>query len=141
GDTHRGEHFRLLCPQIRGVEGDRFFHRGEREQLQQVVLDDVPCCPDTVVIAGAGTDSDVLGHGDLYVVDVVVVPDRFEHRVREPQREDVLNRFLAEVVVDAEHRIGGKHFRNDVVELPGGSEVVSERFFHHHPAPRIGGAV
>jgi hypothetical protein len=36
------------------------------------------------------------------VIDEVPVPDRLEDPVREPEDEDVLDRLLAEVVVDAE---------------------------------------
>jgi hypothetical protein len=36
-------------------------------------------------------DADRLGHRDLDVVDVGVVPDGLEDRIREPEREDVLD--------------------------------------------------
>ena len=58
--------------------------------------------PALVVVAGARADADVLGRGDLDVVDVVAVPDRLEHVVREPERHHVLDGLLAQVVVDAE---------------------------------------
>ena len=45
-----------------------------------------------------------LGHGDLHVVDRQVVPERLEQGVGEAQRDQVLHRLLAEVVVDAEDR-------------------------------------
>jgi hypothetical protein len=38
---------------------------------------------------------DLLGHGDLDMVDVVSIPNRFEDRVSEAKHEDVLNRFLS----------------------------------------------
>ena len=46
-----------------------------------MVLDDVTGRADPVVVAGPAADADVLGHRDLHVVDVVVVPDRLEHRL------------------------------------------------------------
>ena len=102
----RRQHLGLLQPQRLRVEADRLFHRDQGEQLQQVVLDDVARGADAVVVAGAAADADVLGHGDLHVVDVRAIPDRLEQGVREPQRQDVLDRLLAEVVVDAEDRLG-----------------------------------
>ena len=84
---------------------DRLLHRGQRQQLQQVVLDHVAGRADAVVVPGPAADPDVLGHGDLHVVDVAAVPDRLVHLVGEAQRQDVLHRLLAEVVVDAEHRL------------------------------------
>ena len=58
--------------------------------------------PGAVVVAGARADAEVLGRGDLDVVDVVAVPHRLEHAVGEPERQQVLDRLLAQVVVDAE---------------------------------------
>ena len=70
-------------------------------ELQQVVLEHVAHDAGRVVVAGPAADVDFFGHGDLHVVDVVAVPDRLEDRVGEPQHEQVLHRFFAEVVVDA----------------------------------------
>ena len=47
-------------------------------------------------------DAELLGHGDLDVVDVAAVPDGLEDGVAEAQRQDVLHRLFAQVVVDAE---------------------------------------
>ena len=104
GSTTLREHLLLLDPQALGVERRRLLHRDQRHQLEQVVLDHVARGADAVVVAGAAADADVLGHGDLHVVDVVGVPDRLEHGVGEAHRQDVLDRLLAEVVVDPEDR-------------------------------------
>ena len=82
-----------------------------------MVLDDVAGGADAVVVAAAAAESDVLGHGDLHVVDVVGVPDRLVQLVGEPQRQDVLNGLLAQVVVDAEHRLLGEDAVDDAVEF------------------------
>ena len=113
GEPDGGEHLLLLGAQVLGVEGDRLLHRGERQQLQEVVLDDVAGGADAVVVARAAADADVLGHGDLHVVDVVGVPDRLEHLVGEAQRQQVLDRLLAQVVVDPEHRVGREDALDD----------------------------
>ena len=84
-----------------GLVADRRLHRRDHQQLQQVVLKHVAQHAGRVVVAAAAADVDFLGHGDLHVVDVVAVPDRLEDRVGEPQHQQVLHRFLAEVVVDA----------------------------------------
>ena len=137
GQPDGGEHLLLLGAQVVRVEGDRLLHRGQREQLQQVVLDDVAGGADAVVVAGAAADADVLGHRDLHVVDVVGVPDRLEHLVREPQRQQVLDRLLAEVVVDPEDRVGREHRLDDVVQLAGRLQVVAERLLDDDPAPLL----
>src|SRR5262249_42284799 len=64
---------------------------------------------DPVVVPGPAADPDVLGHGDLDVVHVTAVPDRLVHGVREPQRQNVLDGLLAQVIVDEGHRIRAEH--------------------------------
>ena len=71
GQRDGREHLLLLGAEVLRVEGDRLLHGGERQQLQQVVLDDVARGADAVVVAGAAADADVFGHRDLHVVDVV----------------------------------------------------------------------
>jgi hypothetical protein len=57
------------------------------------------------------------------VVDVVAVPDRLEQPVREAERQHVLDRLLAQVVVDAEDlRLATPRAR--AVELLRGRQVV-----------------
>ena len=103
-----------------------------------MVLNDVAGDADAVEVAGAAADPDVLGHRDLDMVDVVVVPHRLEQLVREPQRHHVLHGFFAEVVVDAEHRGGGKDAGDDPVQFPRTLQVVAKRLLDHHPAPPSG---
>jgi hypothetical protein len=91
----RGKDLLLLRPQVRGVERDRLLHTDQRQQLQQMVLDDVARRTDSVVVPGPALDADVLGHRDLHMVDEVRVPYRLEKLVGEPQRHDVLDGLLA----------------------------------------------
>jgi hypothetical protein len=65
------------------------------------------------------------------------IPDGLEHRVGEAQRQDVLHRLLAEVVVDPEDRLLGEDLVHDVVELPRAGQVVTERLLDDHPAPGV----
>ena len=53
-----------------------------------------------LVVAGARADAFFLGDRDLHVVDVLLIEQRLEDAVREAQHQDVLDGFLAEVVVD-----------------------------------------
>ena len=110
-----------------GLAAGRRFHRAHRDHLHQVVDDDVAQGPDRVVEVAAVLDAEVLGHRDLDRRDVVPVPDRLEHGVREPEVDDLLRPHLPEVVVDPEE-LG---LVDVLVELVGeGSrrlEIVPER--------------
>jgi hypothetical protein len=66
------------------------------------------------------------------VVDVVAVPDRLEQAVREPKREHVLDRLLAEEVVDPEDALLVEDRVHDRVQRAGGLEVGAERLLHDH---------
>ena len=100
-----------------------------------MVLEHVARGARPVVEAGAAADADVLGHRDLHGVDELRVPDRFEQRVGEAQRQQVLHRLLAEVVVDAEHVGGGEHAVHELVQGAAGGQVGAERFLDDHPTP------
>ena len=125
--------------QVLGIEAEGLFHSGEGEQLQQMVLDDVAGCTHAVVVACAGADADVFGHGDLDVVNVVRVPERFKHLVGETHCQDVLHGFLAEVVVDAEHCVGREDCLHDGVQFACAFKVVTEGLFDDHAAPTVDG--
>ena len=102
GRADRVQDLDLLVADLVGGEVDRRLHRDVAEQLEHVVLDEVAQRAGVVVVARARADPDVLGRGDLDVVDVVAVPHRLEQPVGEPERHHVLDGLLAQVVVDAE---------------------------------------
>jgi hypothetical protein len=130
------EHLQLLGDEGLGAEGGGLLDGREGEELEQVVLDDVAGRADAVVVARASADADVLGHGDLHVVDVTAVPQRLEHRVREAQRQDVLDGLLAQVMVDAEDLVGVEDLVHDRVELLRARQIVAEGLLDDGAAPR-----
>ena len=72
---------------------------------------------------------------------MVAVPDRLEQRVREAQRQQVLDRLLAQVVVDAEDVVGAEDGVDQLVELAAGGQVLAEGLLDDDPAPPVGGAL
>ena len=84
------------------VAARRRLHRTQRDDLHQVIDDDVAQRPDRIVEVAAVLDPEVLRHRDLHRRDVVSAPDRLEHRVREPQMDDLLDAHLPQVVIDPE---------------------------------------
>jgi hypothetical protein len=100
-----------------------------------VVLDDVAHGASFLVERSAGANAYILGDRDLDVVDVVLVPDRLEDPVGEPQGKDVLDRLLAEVVVDAVD-LGLIEVPLELgVEILGTPEVPPERLLYYQPRP------
>ena len=141
GQRDRTQHLELLGLDRLGGELDRLLHRGEREQLQQVVLQDVAGSARLVIERGAPRDADVLGHRDLHRVDEVGVEDRLEQLVGEPQRHQVLDGLLAQVVVDPEHVGSGEHIVDELVELERTFQVMPERLLHHDAPPAACGSI
>jgi hypothetical protein len=95
-----------------------------------VVLDHVAQRARLLVVAGARADAFFFGHGHLHVVDVLLVEERLEDAVREPHDEDVLDRFLPEVVVDAVDLPFGEHLRDRIVDRQRARQVAPDRLFH-----------
>ena len=96
-----------------------------------MVLQHVAQRPRRVVVAGPALDADGLGHRDLDVVDHVRRPEPVEDRVGEAQRQQVLHRLLAEVVVDPEDLLFRKHLADRVVDRARRLEVLADRLLEH----------
>ena len=90
-----------------------------------------------VVVAAAALKPNGLGHGDLHVVDHVGGPQTLENRVGEAQRQQVLDRFLAEEMIDAENLVFGKDRADLLVDLARRGQVPANRLFQDHAG--IGG--
>jgi hypothetical protein len=98
-----------------------------------VILHHVPHRARLVVIGPAPADADLLGHGDLHVIHVLRVPERFEQDVAEPYGHQVLDRLLPEIMVDPVDLRLVEIARQRTVQRPGGGEIVAEGLFHDDP--------
>ena len=134
----RPQHLDLLVAHLAALEAGRRLHGHDREDLHHVVLDDVAQGAGLVVVAAARADAEVLGHGDLHVVDVAAVPDRLEDRVAEPQDQDVLDRLLPQVVVDAVDLPLAEDDVQAGVQLAGRLQVRAERLLDDQPGEALG---
>ncbi len=45
--------------------------------------------------------TDLFCNGDLHMIDVIPIPQRLEDRIGKTRHEDILDRFLAQVMIDA----------------------------------------
>jgi hypothetical protein len=86
------DHLQLLVAHRLRLEARGGLHGDEAEELHQVVLHHVAHGAGAVVVGPAALDPHRLGHGDLDVVDVVVVPQGLEEEVAEADGHEVLDR-------------------------------------------------
>ena len=76
-------------------------------------------------------DAEFLIHRYLDVIDMIAIPDRFEHAVGKTQHQDVLHGLLAEVMINPVDLVLVKQLQELGVQCPGGCEIGAERLFHH----------
>ncbi len=118
-----------------GVDGG--FHGDGAQQLQGVVLHHVAQRAGAFVETAALFHAQFFGDGDLDVGDVLAPPQRLKQCVAKAQREQVLHRRLAQVVVDPEDLLFTKHPTHHRIDGAVGRQVVPEGFFQHDA--RLGG--
>ncbi len=118
------------------MQARRRFHRDEADELQQVVLHHVAQRADLVVVLDATADAEVLRYRDLHVIDRASPPQRLEQRVGESQRQQVLYRLLAEVMIDAVDLVLRETLAHLIVDRAGRFVAVSERLLQHDAAIR-----
>src|SRR5713101_1211968 len=85
----------------------------------------------TIVVGSAGADALGLGDRNLHVIDKARSPDRLEDRVGEPEHHQVLDGFLAEVMIDSKNLTLVEMPRHLAVDLRRAREVVADWFFDH----------
>src|SRR4051812_10939061 len=136
--SHCLQELHLLAPDRIRIPCDGRSHPDEGQDLQQVVLGDVAKRAGLLVELPMRPDSFVLRNCYLHVVYVAAIPDRFEDRVGETENKQILNRLLAQVMIDAEDLILRKPLRQERVQIAGRVEIVAKRFLDYHPLPSPG---
>ena len=132
---HRPQDLRLLVADRIGLERNRRLHRGQAQQLHDVVGDHVAQRACRVKVSAAQFDSDGFRVRDLHMVDVAAVPDGLEDGVVKAKHHDVLHRLFAQVMIDAINLVFRQHRLDVAVQGLGRVEIVPERLFDHHPPP------
>ena len=110
------------------LEGRRL-HRQQGDDLEQMILDHVTQATGAFIEAAALADPECFGQRHLHTRDVVAVPDRLEKRIGEAEVQDVHDRILAEVMIDAKNRVFREHRAGDGVEFASGCQIASEGLF------------
>src|SRR6185437_15969714 len=100
-----------------------------------MVLDHVAQGPGFLVIRAAPLDANRFGGRDLNVIDIAAVPERLEHAVSEPEGQNVLNRLLAQVMIDPIDLRFIEDLVNLVVQMPRAVQIVAEGLLNNHAPP------
>ena len=109
-----------------GLECGRNFHRGEREELRDVILNHVAQRARAFVIPSAMFYAEAFRDGDLNAGDAIAIPERLEERVREAKDQNVLHRLFAQIMIDAVNLLFLKVFVNAFVQRLGRFQIVAE---------------
>ena len=111
-------------------------HGNETHELEQMVLHHVAQGPCPVVIPCPLACPQRLGHRDLDMVNAGRVPDRLQQHVGKAQDQQVLDRLLAEIVVDTEDRALVEHRAHGLVNGAGRVEIMPDGLFQHDARAR-----
>src|SRR5882724_469378 len=94
-----------------------------------MVLNNVADGSGLIVETASTLDAEVLGHGNLHTLDISAVPKRLDKSVGETERQHVVDRALAQVVIDAKDVDFVEDAEQNFVQFLGRCEIVPEGFF------------
>ena len=135
----RPQHLDLLVEHRLLELAGGWLHRQDGDDVEQMVLHHVADRAHFLVELAAALDAEVLGHRDLHALDEVAVPDRLEEGIGEAEIQQVLHRFLAEIMIDPEDLVLVKYQMQHAIEPARGGEIASERLLDHQTGA-VGGA-
>jgi hypothetical protein len=107
------------------------------KQHQEVVRDHVAQGAGLLVVGAAMLHADRFGHGDLDMIDVLAVPERLDEAVGEPKDHDVLDRLLAQIVVDAVDLVLVQGLVEHPVERLGAVQIDAEGLLDDDATPVV----
>ena len=85
-----------------------------------------------VVETATSFDAHRLCGGDLHRLYVMTIPQRLENAVGEAKRQNVLYRFLAEIMIDPVDLALVEHLEDARVERLRARQILAEGLLDHH---------
>ena len=73
-----------------------------------------------------------FGRSDLNVVNIIFIPDRFKQGIGKTKGQNILHRFFAEVMIDAEDLLFCKDVGQQFIHLAGAFQVVAKWLFNNN---------
>ena len=127
--TKRAQHFDFFVANGGRVQVGWRLHRGQRQQLQHMVLQHVTHCAGIIVKSGAALQPHRFADGNLDMRNGVRIPKRFEQHIGKAQRHQVLYGFLTEIMVDTECAIFRKNRVYRIIDRATAGKIVAQRLF------------
>src|SRR5680860_742894 len=101
-----------------------------------MILHDVPDCTSFLIKLAPPLYPELLRHRDLHAFDVVAVPDGLKKRIGKTKKQEILNGFFPEIVVNTKDCRLVKQAVQRSIQSLGGSQIASEGFFHDDSCAR-----
>src|SRR5947207_4528953 len=99
GDGPQDLHF-FIADGIR-IKGDGWLHCCQAENLHNVVLYHVTNSPGLLIVLCARADAQALSNYNLYMVNILCIPERLKDTIGEAECQQILNGLLAHIVINA----------------------------------------
>src|SRR5215475_9077578 len=96
-----------------------------------MILDHITQSSSILVVASTGADAFVLSHRNLHMIDVFLIPQWFENGIGKTHDQEILDGFLAEVVIDTKKLALVDDLRQSVINGTGAGQVPAQRLFHN----------
>ena len=96
-----GRSARLFVPDRIGMERNGRLHGGHGQQLKQMIRNHVAQRPGSFVKPATVFDAHGFRRGNLHMIDIIAVPQRFNNIVGKAEDHQVLDRLFSKIVVNA----------------------------------------
>src|SRR5208282_2434485 len=95
-----------------------------------MILHNIAYRPGPIIESAAALYPKVFRHRDLYALHIVAIPERFHKRVGEAKDKDVIDRQLAQVMIDAKNVFLLEMAEQKPIQMLRRFKIKSERLFH-----------
>jgi hypothetical protein len=88
-----------------------------------------------LIITSPMFHSKILGYSNGYTINISAIPQRLKQRIGKTKGQNVLDCFLSKIVIDPECLRFGKTIMQNLIDFPGGINIMTYRFFHDNSGP------
>ena len=110
-------------------------HRGQADELHDVVGYHVTQGSRSIVVPAALFDADGFTDGNLHVIDIAPVPDRFKDSIGKAEGQNILDCFLAQIMIDTVNLLFVHFLQQLLVQGPRRIQIATKRLFDNHATP------